>query len=104
MSAVGMAGDELLVATDDDPSSIPKKREPESSPQLPRGLHGWRRHATAACPRGARLILPAFRQRVHTFTFSIFPSTTVRTTCRFGFHVRRVLLFACDTLFPNATP
>ena len=37
------------------------------------------RHATA-CPRGARLTLPAFRQRVQTFTFSILPSITVRTT------------------------
>ena len=41
---------------------------------------------------------------MQTFTFVILPSTRVRTTCRFGFHVRRVLLFACETLFPKATP
>ena len=33
-------------------------------------------------------------------TFVILPSTSVRTTCRFGFHVRRVRLFACETLLP----
>src|SRR5689334_15857793 len=74
----------------------------KGSPKAP--LKGWHhaersRHATAV-PRGARLTLPAFRQRVQTFTFSIFPSTTVRTTWRFGFQMRRVLLLACDTLLP----
>ena len=51
-----------------------------------------------------RWILLAARQRVQTFTFCTLPSTIVRTTWRFGFHVRRVLLFACETLLPNATP
>src|SRR5439155_26458074 len=61
------------------------------------------RHATCT-PRGARGTFPALRQRVQTFTFVILPSTSVRTTWRFGFHVRRVRLFACDTLLPKATP
>src|SRR5258705_13942430 len=61
------------------------------------------RHATCT-PRGARGTLPALRQRVQTFTLVTLPSTSVRTTWRFGFHVRRVLLFACETLLPNATP
>ena len=62
-----------------------------------------RRHATWA-PRGARGTFPALRHRVQTFTFVILPSTSVRTTWRFGFHVRRVRLFACETLLPKATP
>src|SRR6185503_16894022 len=62
-----------------------------------------RRHATCV-PRGARGTFPALRHRVQTFTFVILPSTSVRTTWRFGFHVRRVRLFACDTLLPKATP
>src|SRR6185503_17077800 len=61
-------------------------------------------HATAA-PRGARLILPALRHPVQTFTLMVLPSgPTMRATCRFGLQVRRVLLFACETLLPNATP
>src|SRR5215203_4037888 len=62
-----------------------------------------RRHATWV-PRGARGTFPALRHRVQTFTFVILPSTSVRTTWRFGFHVRRVRLFACETLLPKATP
>src|SRR4051812_41324996 len=58
----------------------------------------------AAFPRGARLILPAFRQRVQTLIFWIFPSSSMRATWRLGRHVRRVLLFACETLLPKATP
>src|SRR6476469_3761024 len=79
-----------------------KRGAPESSPSGD-GTTGPRRHATCT-PRGARGTLPALRQRVQTFTFVILPSTRVRTTCRFGFHVRRVLLFAWETLLPNATP
>src|SRR3979411_1420760 len=79
-----------------------KKGARESSPE---GVGPARpsRHATCT-PRGARGTLPALRQRVQTFTFVILPSTRVRTTWRFGVHVRRVLLFAWDTLLPNATP
>src|SRR6185503_9334060 len=61
------------------------------------------RYATTA-PRGARWIFPACRQRVHTLILVIFPSTTTRATWRFGFQTRRVRLFACETLFPWATP
>jgi hypothetical protein len=60
-------------------------------------------YATTA-PRGARCTFPACKHRAHTFTRWIFPSMTTRTTWRFGFQMRRVLLFACETLFPNATP
>src|SRR5256885_12895435 len=80
-----------------------KKGAPESSPEGVGPARPSSRHATCA-PRGARGTLPALRQRVQTFTFVILPSTRVRTTWRFGFHVRRVLLFAWDTLLPNATP
>ncbi|CAA9359797.1 MAG: hypothetical protein AVDCRST_MAG40-3405 [uncultured Gemmatimonadaceae bacterium] len=48
--------------------------------------------------------MPAFRQLVHTFTLMTFPSARVRITWRLGFQVRRVLLFACETLLPKATP
>src|SRR5579863_3624596 len=65
---------------------------------------GRRRSATRATPRGARCTLPAWRQRVHTFTLVIVPSTTTRATCRLGFQTRRVRLLACDTLLPKATP
>ena len=71
---------------------------------LSRGASVLVDYATAAAPRGARFTLPAFMQRVQTFTFSILPSMTVRITWRFGFQVRRVLLLACETLLPNATP
>lgn len=57
-----------------------------------------------ALPRGALTIFPADRQEVQTLTLITFPPISIRATCRFGFQVRRVLLFACDTLFPNATP
>src|SRR5215207_3035015 len=78
-----------------------KKGAPQgSSPETARSAS---RHATCT-PRGARGTFPAFKHRVHTFTFVILPSTSVRTTCRFGFHVRRVLLFACETLLPKVTP
>jgi hypothetical protein len=56
-------------------------------------------HATAA-PRGARVILPAFRHRVQTFTLVGFPSISTRATWRFGFHDRRTFVFECDRLFP----
>ena len=84
-------------------ASVRKKGSPKAPPirarsRVERGI------TPPPVPRGARLILPAFRQRVQTLTFSILPSTRVRTTCRFGFHVRRVLLLACETLLPNATP
>src|ERR1700738_1669348 len=79
-----------------------KKGAPQSS--LSRdGPAARRRHATCT-PRGARGTFPALRQRVQHFTFVILPSTSVRTTFRFGFHVRRVLLFAWETLLPKATP
>src|SRR5262249_13526002 len=84
--------------------NIEKKGSFESSPFLRSESKRRRIDQATACPRGARLILPAARHRVQTFTFWILPSTMVRTTCRFGFHVRRVLLLACDTLLPNATP
>ncbi len=57
-----------------------------------------------ACPRGARWILPALRQRVQTLIFVILPSIRIRATWRFGFQTRRTLLFACETLFPKVTP
>src|SRR5207244_3774551 len=78
-------------------------REKKGAPKDSRSVVGRSDHATRF-PLGARLILPAFRQRVHTLTFWIRPSSSIRTTWRFGRHVRRVLLFACDTLLPNATP
>src|SRR6185369_15519458 len=79
-----------------------QKGSPERAPLALRDTRAAR-HATCT-PRGARGTLPALRQRVHTFTLVTLPSTSVRTTWRFGFHVRRVLLFACETLLPNATP
>src|SRR5689334_20281548 len=94
MSAVGIEG--LL-------SDGRKKGSFESSPLL-RAANGMSNHA-AATPRGARLILPAARQRVQTFTFTVLPfSSSTRATCRFGFQVRRVALLACERLLPNATP
>src|SRR5512132_3017389 len=93
MSAVGMSRRLLGDVKKGAPQSSPSRDGPAERP----------RHATCT-PRGARGTFPALRQRVQTFTFVIFPSIKVRTTCRFGFHVRRVLLFAWDTLLPNATP
>src|ERR1039458_4883597 len=43
-------------------------------------------------------------QLVHTVIRLLAPSTFARTACRFAFQRRRVLLFACDTLFPNCGP
>src|SRR5690242_12033296 len=80
-----------------------KKRELRELPVL-LAVSGVRDHA-AATPRGARLILPAARQRVQTFTFTVLPfSSSTRATCKFGFQVRRVALLACERLLPNATP
>src|SRR5687768_11346719 len=59
---------------------------------------------TGCAPRGARLTFPAARQRVQTFTLMILSPSATRTTCRFGFQVRRVLTFECETAFPKATP
>ena len=39
-----------------------------------------------------------------TLILMILPSAWMRATWRLGFQVRRVLLFACETLFPKATP
>src|SRR5687767_4182373 len=93
MSAVGMR--ELVWLT--------KRGAPKSSP--PRPVERRLAYQAAAVPRGARLTFPAERHRVQTFTFTIFPlSSTTRTTWRFGFQTRRVLLLAWETLLPNATP
>src|SRR5436190_10422473 len=57
--------------------------EKKGSPKAPLSIvrdESQRRHAMAVWPRGARCTLPAFMQRVQTFTFSILPSTTVRIT------------------------
>ena len=106
MSAVGMAS-KIEVSIPAVPRS-PGADTTTGSPKAPRSCRASPRcrchHARAACPRGARFTLPAFRQRVQTFTFSTFPSISVLTTCRFGFQVRRVLLLACETLLPYATP
>src|SRR5690242_5599602 len=87
------------------PSNCPprKKGSPIRSPPRLTDHESEIRHATCV-PRGARGTFPALRHRVQTFTFVTLPSTSVRTTCRFGFHVRRVRLFACETLLPKATP
>ena len=57
---------------------------PETKKGSPEGLpfsNIYRDNQTAtAFPRGARLILPAFRQRVHTLIFWIFPSSSMRAT------------------------
>ena len=45
-------------------------------------------------------IFPAFRQDAHTLTRFTDPSTTARTSCRFGSHRRGDLLFAWLTLLP----
>jgi hypothetical protein len=93
MRAVGISAGTPLV--DDQ-----KKGAPEGAP----GRVGRDQGQATLALRGARWTFPAERHRVHTFTRWIFPSITTRTTWRFGFQMRRVLLFACETLFPNATP
>src|SRR5215212_9731187 len=87
------------------PSQEQRAEKRELPKKLPLSRRADRsRYATAPAPRGARWIFPAARHRVHTFTFSIFPFTTTRATWRLGFQVRRVLLLACETLFPKVTP
>ena len=81
-----------------------KKGEPQGLPSHNPDRGSNSAQTVAACPRGARRTLFAFRQRVQTFTFVILPSCTTRTTCKLGFQVRRVLLLACDTLLPKVTP
>jgi hypothetical protein len=50
-------------------------------------------------------ILPDFMQRVHTFIRPLPPAGSwTRTGCKLGLKRRRVLLFACETLFPNCGP
>ena len=66
-------------------------------------VHWGEDHATDT-PRGARWIFPALRQRVQILIFVTLPSMRMRATWRLGFQTRRVLLFACETLFPKATP
>ena len=82
------------------------------------GLQGKRRGTAAPWPRrflgvpplvrytraertGALVILPERRQRVHTRMRRTPPLTLARTRCRFGCHVRLVLLFAWLTLWPT---
>ena len=77
-----------------------KKGAPRGSPFRRFKKHG---HATTA-PRGARWTLPACKHRAQTFTRWIRPSITTRTTWRFGFQMRRVLLLAWETLFPTIGP
>jgi len=56
---------------------------------------------TKAERTGALVILPERRQRVHTRMRRTPPLTLARTRCRFGCHVRLVLLFAWLTLWPT---
>jgi len=48
--------------------------------------------------------LPAFKQRVHTYTRLGAPSTMIRTFCRFGLKRRFVATIEWLRLFPNAGP
>ena len=53
----------------------------------------------------ALITLPPLIQRVQTFIRTFPPcGRCVRMDCRFGLNRRRVLLFACETLFPNCGP
>src|SRR5678816_28406 len=53
----------------------------------------------------ALIILPDLMHRVQTFIRPLPPEGSwTRTGCRFGLNRRRVLLLACETLFPNCGP
>src|SRR5436189_173743 len=53
----------------------------------------------------ALIIFPDLMQRVQTFIRPFPPAGSwTRIDCRFGSKRRRVLLFACETLFPNCGP
>jgi len=49
-------------------------------------------------------ILPALMQLVQTRMRLLPPKTLALTACRFGLHRRRVVLCACEMLFPNCGP
>jgi len=53
----------------------------------------------------ALTILFDLMQRVQTFIRPLLPEGSwTRIDCRFGSNRRRVLLLACETLFPNCGP
>ena len=61
--------------------------------------------AVAATDLTALITLPPFIQRVQTFIREFPPAVCwTRIDCRFGLNRRRVLLLACETLFPNCGP
>ena len=48
--------------------------------------------------------MPAFKQRVHTYSRDGAPFTSMRTFCRFGLKRRLVATIEWLRLFPNAGP
>ena len=48
------------------------------------------------------MTLPAFRQRVHTYTRRGAPPSVILTFCRFGSNRRLVATMECEREFPKA--